>query len=204
MKTLPIAFSFLLLLTACPSKKPQEAPKPDLGSLQQLQLPDWVMDPTVEGMISAVGIAPKTAGGIKMQIAQAEADAMANMASQIQTKVSRITKESMRRAGVATEVKNEEAVDSYFAQATKSIVKDVPISGAKRKKIFQSPIDGSLYIQMVLEPVGVKDYLVSMSDELAGGMKNFSATQKTIEKTEQSMKDLFNEIDFSAKEEDKQ
>ena len=71
-----------------------------------------------------------------MQIAQAEADAMANMAAQIQTSVSRVTKESLRRAGVATDGKNLEAVDSYFAQATKSLVKNVPISGAKRKNIF--------------------------------------------------------------------
>ena len=192
-----LLFSFLSIFVSC-QKAAVEVKKPkDVGSLQQLQLPEWVVDPSVQGMISAVGIAPKTAGGIKMQIAQAEADAMANMAAQIQTTVSRVTKESLRRAGVASDGKNLEAVDSYFAQATKSLVKNVPISGAKRKNIFQSPIDGSLYIQMVVDQTAVQEYLVSTSGTLANGMKNFNMTQRTIAQTENAMKDLFSELDFS-------
>ena len=90
-----------------------------------------------------------------------------------------------------------EAVDSYFAQATKSLVKNVPISGAKRKNIFQSPIDGSLYIQMIVDQTAVQEYLVSTSGTLASGMKNFNMTQRTIAQTENAMKDLFSELDFS-------
>jgi hypothetical protein len=197
MKISYIFFVLFTIFVSC-TKAPVDVQKPkDVGSLQQLQLPEWVVDPSVQGMISAVGIAPKTAGGIKMQIAQAEADAMANMAAQIQTSVSRVTKESLRRAGVATDGKNLEAVDSYFAQATKSLVKNVPISGAKRKNIFQSPIDGSLYIQMIVDQTAIQEYLVNTSGTLASGMKNFNMTQRTIAQTENAMKDLFSELDFS-------
>ena len=77
------------------------------------------------------------------------------------------------------------------------MVKDVPISGAKRKNIYQSPSDGTLYIQMVVEPAAVKEYLISMADDLAKGMKDFGVTQKTIAQTENAMKDLFNELDTS-------
>ncbi len=201
-----ISYIFFVLFTIFVSctTSPVDVQKPkDVGSLQQLQLPEWVVDPSIQGMISAVGIAPKTAGGIKMQIAQAEADAIANMAAQIQTSVSRVTKESLRRAGVATDGKNLEAVDSYFAQATKSLVKNVPISGAKRKNIFQSPIDGSLYIQMVIDQTLVQEYLVGTSGTLASGMKNFNMTQRTIAQTENAMKDLFSELDFSTNSEAK-
>lgn len=195
-----ILLASISLLQSCgDSKKPQEQSFKDTGKLTQLNLPEWVIDPSIEGKIAAVGIAPKTVGGIKMQIAQAESDAVANMAAQIQTSVSRITKESMRRAGVSTEVKSSEAVDQYFAQATKNVVKDVPISGAKRKNIYQSPSDGTLYIQMVIEPTAVKEYLISMADDLAKGMKDFGVTQKTIAQTENAMKDLFTELDTSAK-----
>ncbi len=203
MKFFYIFFALFAVFVSC-TKPPVDVQKPkDVGSLQQLQLPEWVVDPSVQGMISAVGIAPKTAGGIKMQIAQAEADAIANMAAQIQTSVSRVTKESLRRAGVASDGKNLEAVDSYFAQATKSLVKNVPISGAKRKNIFQSPIDGSLYIQMVVDQTLVQEYLVGTSGTLASGMKNFNMTQRTIAQTENAMKDLFSELDFSTNSEAK-
>lgn len=193
-----VSLCMLLFLSSCFFKKTKETQ--DIGQLKQLQLPDWVIDPSVTGYVSAVGIAPKTAGGIKMQIAQAEADAMGNMAAQIQTTVSRVTKESIRRAGVATGGTNNEAVDDYFAQATKSLVKNVPISGAKRKNIYQSPQDGVLYIQMILDQTVVKEYLANASSMVAGGMANFNATQKTIASTERAMKDLFNELDFSKSE----
>ena len=200
MKKLSILlFASISLLQSCgDSKKEHEKSFVETGKLSQLNLPEWVIDPSVEGKIAAVGIAPKTVGGIKMQIAQAEADAIANMATQIQTSVSRITKESMRRAGVSTEEKTSEVVDQYFAQATKNIVKNVPISGAKRKNIYQSPSDGALYIQMVIDQGAVKEYLISMSDTVAQGMKDFGATQKTIAQTENAMKDLFSELEFSA------
>ena len=176
------------------------APQQQTGAIQTLQLPDWVIDPYIEGTISAVGIAPKTAGGIKMQIAQAEADAKGNMAAQIQTKVSRVTKESLRRSGVATEAGEKEAVDSYFAQATKSVVKEVPLIGAKRRNIFQSPVDGTLYVQMYIDQDPVKEYLQESAKNVASGLKDFNSTQKTIKQTEESMKELFDEIDFSKKD----
>jgi hypothetical protein len=183
-----------LFVVACPGKKKDFQ---NTGALQNLDLPTWVIDPSVAGYVAAAGIAPKTAGGIKMQIAQAEADAMANMAAQIQTSVSRVTKDSMRRAAVATAGQNTEAVDSYFSQATKSLVKNIPISGAKRKNIFLSTSDGTLYVQMVLDQSVVKEYLAASASTVAGGLANFNATQKTIAETEKSMKNLFDELDFS-------
>ena len=50
---------------------------------------------------------------------------------------------------------------------------------------------------MVIEPAAVKEYLISMADDLAKGMKDFGVTQKTIAQTENAMKDLFNELETS-------
>lgn len=199
MKKFNLYLLCVLSLFAVSCGKKESPVQKESGSIQNLQLPDWVIDPHVEGMIADVGIAPKTAGGIKMQIAQAEADARANIAAQIQTKVSSITKESMRRAAVASEKGETEAVDSYFAKATKSVVDQVPITGARRKNMFQSPVDGSLYIQMVVDMEPVRNYLIQSSEGLAKGLKNFNATQEAIKKTEDSMKDLFSELDLSTK-----
>ncbi len=170
------------------------------GALQQLNLPEWVINTKVDGVISSVGIAPRTLGGLKMQIAQATEDAKANMASEIQTKVSRVTKDSMRRAGVINKGEKQEAIDEYFAQATKSIVKNVPISGAKRTNMWQDPATGDLYIQMILDQTNVKEYLVQSADTFANGLQGYDVTQKTIAQTERAMKDLFDEMDFSSQE----
>ena len=49
-------------------------------------------------------------------------------------------------------------------------------------------------------PAAVKEYLISMADDLAKGMKDFGVTQKTISQTENSMKDLFSELEASKNE----
>ena len=50
---------------------------------------------------------------------------------------------------------------------------------------------------MYIDQTVVKEYLASMTDDLAKGMKEFGVTQKTIAQTENAMKDLFNELEFS-------
>ena len=83
-------------------------------------LPSWVINPNVEGKIAAVGISPKSNGGIKFQITRAENDARANIAAKINTEISRLTKEALKSSGTNGDAEN---TISVFTQATKAIVK---------------------------------------------------------------------------------
>lgn len=183
----------LVFASSC-SKKSQiqtSQDKPEAITLAASNLPMWVLDPTIEGKIAAVGISPKSKGGIKLQFAQAESDARANIASQIGVEVSRLTKDAMRKG----QVDDVENVDQYFSQVTKEVIKDLPLSGAKRVNVFQSPQDGSLYVHMVLDATILQTYLKDHVDSYSAAMKKSGASREAINKTEDAMKSLFSELD---------
>ncbi len=179
----------LFSMSAC-SKKAPEDQKPQMATLATQQLPAWVLDPSIPGTISAVGIAPSTQGGIKVQIAQAEADARANIASTIEVRVSRVTKDAVEKANVD----NKEGFMSSFSQATKEIIKDVPISGAVRKNIYKDPSDGTLYVLMALNQDIVKQYMTSRADAINSALQTSGASQKTISEVSGNLSRLFDEI----------
>lgn len=185
LATLSIA---ILLFSASCAKKSENI---NINSGNELSdLPAWVLDPAVDSGIGAVGIASPSRGGIKFQIPKAELDAKANIAATIQSEISRITKNSLRSA----KTNDIDDVEDFFAQATKEVIKNLPLSGVKRLNMFKAK-DGSLYIHMVLTK---KDY----SSFLSNGQKIFNARAKnsglardSINATQEAAKELFDELE---------
>jgi hypothetical protein len=192
-KTALISLVSVSVLSCTPKKTDGSK---DQGQLQNLNLPSWVLDPRVEGKIAAVGIAPASKGGLKVQIAQAEADAMGNMAGQISTEVSRITKDALQKANVD----NNEAYQAAFSQATKNVVNRVPLSGAVRVNVYRDATSGELYVHMVLDSSIIKNFLEQQLDTFKDSLANAGATRKVIEATQNSMKPMFDELDLETKE----
>ena len=183
-----------VLVSSCAYKKATsttaEQPKADLGVFANF--PAWVLDPRVPGKVAAVGISSASKGGIKVQLAQAETDARANIAQQLRTELSRITKDSLRKANVD----NTEAFESAFSQATKEVVKDVPLSGAVRQALFVDPKNGDLYVHVIIDQEIIKKYLEESMDTYSKSMQAAGATRKTIDATEKAMSSLFDELDL--------
>lgn len=182
---------FSVAFVSCGKSSKQEKQQAN-GSLSDLNLPDWVLSPSVAGKIAGTGIAPMSKGGLKVQIAQAETDARANIAAQISTEISRITKDAMKKANIS----DKEEYEASFSQATKELIKDLPLSGAVRDKIYRDPSDGgTLYVHMVVDQEKIKDYLQNSTKIFGDAMKSSGATSKTIQETEKVMSSLFNELD---------
>jgi len=133
------------------------------GSLDKIGGPAWVFDPYAvskdKNEIAAVGISDPSHGGVKMQIAQAENDALGNLASQIQTKVDKVVEDSVNqeqniKAGEQNKkevVAKSEDISKKFSAVTKNIVDKLPLSGARRTDIWQDPKTGTLYVRMVMD-----------------------------------------------------
>ncbi len=182
MKNLTI-LALLIIFSACS--------KPTIQEKTQLDLPSWVINPNIEGKISAVGIAPKSKGGLQIQIPQAEADARANIAAIIQTEVSRITKNAIRSAKIS----DIEEFDNIFSQATRNLVKKFPLSGSKRVNMYKDNNDGSLYIQMALDRALVKNYFNENQKILEEQIKKASSKQDYINKASKAVEKLYNDLD---------
>lgn len=172
MKLLAVIFSFVVLFSCSKDK----------GSLNNIGGPKWIFDPYSVSKnpneVAGVGISDPTHGGIKIQIAQAENDAIANMAAQIQTKVDRVTEDALSKnesivaasADKKSTVESKEDVQKKFSQITKNVVDKLPISGARRTDIWQDPNSGTLYVRMVIEVAKIEDHFkksVSMYQNLA-------------------------------------
>jgi hypothetical protein len=154
------------------------------------ELPQWVVDPEAKDGVAAVGIASPSVGGIKFQIPQAELDAKANIASAVSSEISRITKDALREAKVG-EVND---IEQVFSQATKEVVKNMPMSGVKRTDMYQAK-DGTLYIRMVLKNEDYSKYLQNSQKIYENRLKQANLSRDNLNKSQEAVKGLFDELD---------
>ncbi len=186
-KILVVASIAAILFTTSCAKK--EVVTQNAGS-DLKDLPAWVLDPSVKDGVAAVGIASPSRGGIKFQLPKAELDAKANIAATIQSEISRITKDSLRSA----KVNENDDVEEFFAQATKEVVKDLPLSGIKRLNIFKSE-DGTLYVHMVLNNEDYSKFLTNSEKTFATRLAKANLSRENINKSQEASKELFDELE---------
>jgi len=187
-----LSAAILALSTLSCSHK--EVKKADAGNLSDL--PAWVLDPSVAEGVAAVGIASPSTGGIKFQIPKAELDAKANIAATIQSEITRVTKQALRES----KVNDVNDVEDFFSQASKEVVKDLPLSGVKRINIYQAK-DGTLYLHMVLKNEDYSKFLQKSENSMASRLKKSGLGRDNINKAEQAAKTAFDELE---KEREKQ
>ncbi len=183
------------IFSACAKKEIQK----EAGN-QLKDLPEWVLNPSsgVKEGVAGVGIAGPSRGGITVQIPKAELDAKANIASTIQSEISRVTKNALRSA----KVNDADDVEEFFAQASKEVVKNLPMSGAKRDKIFKAE-DGTLYIRMVLGTEDYSKFLKNSQKEFEDKIAKSNLSRNSITKSQEATKDLFDELEKERKGEAK-
>ncbi|NBV07134.1 MAG: hypothetical protein EBS06_07890 [Proteobacteria bacterium] len=181
-----LAVTALTFASSCgKNKKPAEVTNNNLSNL-----PSWVLDPNMPDGVAAVGIASPSKGGIKFQIPAAELDAKANIAATIQSEISRVTKDSLRSANV----NNSDDVEQFFAQASKEVVKNLPLSGVKRINIFQAN-DGTLYVHMILKNEDYSKFLNDSEKSLNSQLKKSALGRENIKKSEEASKAIFDELE---------
>lgn len=185
-KKLLITLSIAALSLSFACAKKEGSPKTeDLSNL-----PSWFADPSVSDGVAAVGIASPSRGGIKFQLPKAELDAKANIAKIIQSEITRITKSSLRSA----KVNDNDDVEEFFAEATKEVIKDLPLSGVKRTDIFQAK-DGTLYVRMVLKNEDYSQFLENSQKTFEARAAKSNMARDNINKTQAATKELFDELE---------
>lgn len=186
---LTISAVILAMATLSCSHKDKEAKKMDAGG-NLSDLPSWVLDPSVPEGVAAVGIAAPSVGGIKFQIPKAELDAKANIAATVQSEISRVTKQALRES----KVNDVNDVEDFFSQATKEVVKDLPLSGVKRINIYQAK-DGTLYLHMVLKNEDYSKFLQNSENSFKSRLKKSGLGRDNINKSEEATKAAFDELE---------
>ena len=157
-------------------------------------LPSWVLNPKVEGGIAAVGLAGYSKHGIEIMLPQAEMDARAKLAGQIQTIVSQVQKKAMR----AVKVNDVDEFEKSFKSATKEVIKKMPLSGARRINMYQSN-DGTLYVHTVIEKREVSKYIGDMKNTFKKELLKKQLSKQNIEDGMKVLDNMMNELNVEMK-----
>lgn len=183
-----VILSLSFISFSCSKNEVKKDSKELYGDLSDL--PEWVLSPKSDQGVTAVGIASPSRGGIKFQIPKAELDGKANIASIIQSKISRITKNSLRSA----QVNDSDDVEDFFSQATKSVIKDLPLSGVKRINTFMAK-DGTLYVQMLLTNEDYSKFIENSQKTFDSLLNKSDLARNNIDKAKQASDELFEELE---------
>jgi len=135
--------------TACGGK-----PAPEEQSAQAAGLagaPMWVLDPTVEGGVAAVGSAQKSPGGLQFQRTEALANARDELARVLSVKVNNMVKNFSQATGVG----DAQTFEKVAQQVSKQVASQT-LSGSKQKAIWINPATGELFVHVLLDPESVK------------------------------------------------
>ena len=104
--------------------------------------------------------------------------------------ISGITKDAVRSA----KVNGNDDVEEFFAQATKDVVKNLPLSGVKRLNMYKSE-DGTLYVQMVLKNEDYTKFLENSQKAFEARAAKSNLGRENINKTQAATKELFDELE---------
>ncbi|MDA7705555.1 LPP20 family lipoprotein [Rickettsiales bacterium] len=182
--------AIVFLMTSCSALDKKEVKdKPEVTG-QNINLPDWVLDPKIETGIAAVGIAAPSRGGYRFQIPKAEADAKANIAGILQSEISRVTKNALRES----KLNDVNDVEEFFSQATKDVIKNVKLAGVERMNMYKSD-DGSLFIRMAIRENNYAKALKDSQALFSQVIANSNMSQSNIDQSQEAVQDMFDELE---------
>jgi hypothetical protein len=192
-KKILLAISLFFIIFSC--SKEQINPAIKISKKEEINtLPSWVLNPDVENGVGEVGIASPSKGGMKFQIRRALMDGRANIATKIQSEISRVTKEALRES-LVNEVND---VQQVFTQATKEVVKNIPLSGVGQINRYVSE-DGTLYVHVVLKNEDYSQYLANSQKIYQDRLKSSSIASNNLNESQEAVKEMFEELEKERK-----
>ena len=195
---LTVGMASAVLFSGCVTSQPVE-PKTQHEKKQEMinvvnNLPSWVLNPKVEGGIASVGMTGYSKHGLQVMLPQAEMDARAKLAGQIQTIVSQLQKKAIRHA----QINDVDEFENSFKQATKEVIKKMPLSGATRINMFQAK-DGTLYVHTVIQKREVSKYIGDMKDTYKKQMQEAKLSRQNIDEGMKVLDSMMKELDSETK-----
>ncbi|MEO1953593.1 MAG: LPP20 family lipoprotein [Campylobacterales bacterium] len=190
LSTVSVITASLLIFSGCGEVSPQVAKQKfemseKSKNIQSIKnLPQWVINPQSKDGITAVGMSAYSRHGIRVMKPQAEMDARAKLAGQIETIVSRSQKQAMRSVQIA----DTDDMENLFSQSTKEVIKQIPLSGAV--VVNQTIMDnGDYYVQMTIKK---REVLKELDNQQEVYKKNLENSKLSHENIENGMKVLDN------------
>jgi hypothetical protein len=115
-------------------------------------LPDWVVNPTVGGVLGAIGVASTNRLGTSHQIGEARHAARLEVARMLEVRIQEVGRrefeQHLRVAGAG------EALDEGSHKALLGVdrdIADVVLAGSRQRALWFDPTNGDCYVWMVMD-----------------------------------------------------
>lgn len=160
--SLAVLVAFSMLVVGCESTpKVKGATQSEFANA-----PAWVLDPTMEGGLSAVGSAKMSKAGLSFTKTNALANGRDELARQMSVKVKNLVKNFTQSTGIG----DDETVDRVSVNVSKQVASQT-LQGSKQKATWISP-SNELFVLLVLDPSSVAD---AVKASVQTSMKNEKA-----------------------------
>lgn len=187
MKMLNLSMASVLtvaiLFTGCSTSTPKvnAGNNPVTGEkfLVDNTLPGWYDNEQqgIESGIAAVGQARYSKYGYEVMMPEAMTVAKENLAAKIEEKVWGFHKTAAKRAKIDL----DDAYAKMMKDAVKHIVKGMRLSGVVRISRYQSPVDGTLYVRIMIPFNTFKNDFKASQNELKKKYKAMGLTTQAAE-----------------------
>lgn len=148
-------------------------------------LPNWVFNPYLENGVAASGLAYPDKRKESQKLI-AENDARAEISKVIQAKFSRVESDILGQINF----KNPSQVKKIFDQATKEIVKNLPLSKASVVNTYQDK-EGVLYVRLFLKNQDYKKSPKAVQEIFQKHVDKSNLKNSDREKANEAVKALF-------------
>lgn len=178
-QSLVMVVAVVALISGCASTGPKDS--------MSEKYPDWVLNPSMEGGLSAVGSAKMSKAGMSFTRTEAIADARDGLARQMSVKV----KNMIKRFTEATGVGDDETVDRVSTQVSKQLSSQT-LAGSKAIKM--EIIGDELFVLVVLDPAAAMEAANAVREAVNTSYKNEKALWQKFQ-AKKAQEELNAEID---------
>lgn len=140
----------VLTISCGTTKKEIRIEEPKLAK-EFAHAPKWVLDPSVEKGLVAVGSAKIGKAGMQFARTEAMANARDELARMLSVKVKNMVKNFAQVTGIG----DDETVDRVSSQVSKQVTSEV-LTGSRQKDLWISP-NGDVYMLVGIDPTIVKE-----------------------------------------------
>lgn len=114
------------------------------------RVPDWVMNPSLGGVIGAIGVASQRALGTREQLDEARRDARLELAAMLEARVQGVGREELQENTDVNGGERRENAAKNNLRVGRDIL-DVVLAGSRQRALWFDPDNGECYVWIVLD-----------------------------------------------------
>jgi hypothetical protein len=120
-------------------------------NLEPVTLPDWVVNPTLDGVLGAIGVAERNELGTSHQIDNARASARLEVARMLEVRVQDIGRRDIEQHIVANKGQVADMGSNKSLLGVDRNIADMVLSGSRQRALWFDPFNGDCYVWVVMD-----------------------------------------------------